>query len=103
MEDAQQQVAAFIQGQGLSLSPEVRMLDVASEIGELAKEVLKGTGYGAAPWAAPVALQEEMGDCLFSLLALCSALELDAGEALSAALRKYARRAAQKGSIGSGR
>ena len=44
-----------------------------------------------------------MGDCLFSLLALCSATGLDAEKALAAALEKYASRAARTGQVGSGR
>lgn len=46
---------------------------------------------------------EEMGDCLFSLLSLCCALDIDAETALNIALSKYQLRFEQKGAIGSDR
>ena len=49
MEKAQKQVNDFMEAQGLSFSLEARMLDLVSEVGELAKEVLKGSDYGTAP------------------------------------------------------
>ena len=49
MEKAQKRVKDFMGEQGLSFSPEARMLDLVSEVGELAKEVLKGSDYGTAP------------------------------------------------------
>ena len=103
MEKAQKRVRDFIGEHGLSLSPETRMLDLVSEVGELAKEVLKGSGYGTVPLQSGAGLEEEMGDCLFSLLALCSAAGLDAERALAAALEKYTSRAARTGQVGSGR
>ena len=102
MEKAQKRVKDFMGEQGLSSSPEARMLDLVSEVGELAKEVLKGSDYGTAPLLPGAGLEEEMGDCLFSLLALCSAAGLDAEKALAAALEKYAARAARTGQVGSG-
>lgn len=103
MEKAQQRVKDFMEEHRLPLSPEARMLDLVSEAGELAKEMLKGSAYGTAPLLPGDGLEEEMGDCLFSLLALCSALGLDAESALAAALEKYASRAARTGQVGSGR
>ena len=44
-----------------------------------------------------------MGDCLFSLLALCGELGIDAREALEGALKKYSERFAEKADVGSGR
>lgn len=66
MEKAQKQVNDFMEAQGLSFSLEARMLDLVSEVGELAKEVLKGSDYGTAPLLPGAGLEEEMGDCLFS-------------------------------------
>ncbi len=103
MGKAQDMVRGVMEEQGLSFSPEVRMLDLVSETGELAKEWLKGTGYGQREFTHTPGLEEEVGDCLFSLLALCEALGMDADGALAAALEKYARRARETGSVGSGR
>ena len=44
-----------------------------------------------------------MGDCLFSLLALCCTLGVDAASALQGVLEKYERRLAETGDMGSGR
>ena len=69
----QKQVREPMARYGLSLDPQIRVLDVASEVGELAKEVLKATGYGTNPLEKHAALEEELGDCLFSLL--CQSVE----------------------------
>ncbi len=42
-----------------------------------------------------------MGDCLFSILALCCEMNIDAEEALNFALNKYKQRNELKGNIGS--
>lgn len=97
----QKRVQDFVKAHGLSIPAELRYLDLVSEVGELGKAMLLDTDYGkAAPKHAPdMAL--EAGDCLFSLIALCEALGIDAEAALQAALAKYQRRFAEKGSIGS--
>ena len=46
---------------------------------------------------------EEMGDCLFSILALCIELEIDAEKALKYALKKYQKRLGLNVTISSGR
>ena len=51
---------------GLGTDPQARMLDLSSEVGELAKEVLKATGYGTRPLAPTPSMEEELGDCLAS-------------------------------------
>ena len=76
------------------------MLDLASEVGELAKEVLKATGYGTRPLAPTASLEEELGDCVFSLLCVSEALGLDGEKALDQALEKYKARFAEAGDIG---
>lgn len=99
----QDQVRKAIEQYGLSGGIEIRYIDLVSEIGELGKELLKGSDYGRKAGSAPEAGKEEMGDCLFSLLALCCEMKIDAVEALAAALRKYQGRYDAKGEIGSGR
>ena len=43
---------------------------------------------------------EELGDCLFSLLCLSEALEVDAENAFNGVLEKYQQRFAETGQIG---
>jgi hypothetical protein len=47
--DAQQRVAAFVATHDMDAPPAYRLLNVASELGELAKEVNESTGYGSDP------------------------------------------------------
>lgn len=100
MRETQQKVAAFAKAYGLGTDPQARMLDLASEVGELAKEVLKATGYGSRPLLQTPALEEELGDCVFSLLCVSEALGLDGENALNLALEKYKARFAEAGAIG---
>jgi NTP pyrophosphatase (non-canonical NTP hydrolase) len=99
----QRQVAAFARAHGLLHDPATHALDLASEVGEVAKEVLRATHYGCQPFRAGPELAAELGDALYSLLALAESCGVDAGEALEKALAKYERRLAQHGAAGSQR
>ena len=104
MRDAQKCVRELISTCQLETSPSIRYLDLISEVGETAKELLKATDYGKTEIGSPTAaMEDELGDCLFSLLALCDALGVDAGQALEGALNKYRTRWETRGSVGSGR
>lgn len=46
MKDIQQKVAEFVKKYKLKHPPEISALDLVSEIGELAKEIIKTTNYG---------------------------------------------------------
>jgi NTP pyrophosphatase (non-canonical NTP hydrolase) len=86
--EEQQQVADFVAHHDIEAPPTFRLLDLVSELGEVAKDVNESTGYGTTP--ADVAVSEdELGDTLFALLALAEELDVDAGEALDTALAKY--------------
>ena len=98
----QEQVKKAMETYSLTGGIEVRYLDLMSELGELGKEILKGTNYGKEAYSPHEKSREEMGDCLFSLLALCCEMKIDAREALDCALRKYRERYDRNGSIGSG-
>lgn len=89
--DAQTKVAEFIQHHELHASPVYRLLDLEAEVGELAKEMLESTSYGDEPAQLHVSV-DELGDVLFTLLALASTLEIDADDALEVSLSKYERR-----------
>ena len=97
----QHQIRQFINTHGLNCGPESRFIDLASEVGELGKEILKATAYGRKPFTPGPGCQEEMGDCLFSLLALCCETGIDAAEALEGALDKYRARLRRRGDAGS--
>lgn len=79
MDEQQQRVKDWMARYGLGTDPQARMLDLSSEVGELAKEVLKSTAYGTRPFTPTASLEEELGDCLFSLLCLSQCLGLGGG------------------------
>jgi NTP pyrophosphatase (non-canonical NTP hydrolase) len=101
MEDQQRRVAAFVDDHDLETPPAYRVLDLASEVGELAKDANESTAYGAEPDALEIS-SDEIGDVLFALLALADDLEIDADDALEEALEKYGERLEESGSAGSG-
>lgn len=88
----QNKVKKLVEEYNLSCGTAARYMDLVSEIGELGKEILKKTEYGQKDYAINETSIEEMGDCIFSLLALCSEMEIDAVEALDHALEKYRNR-----------
>ena len=99
--DAQSRVASFVEANDLEAPPPYRLLDAVSELGEVAKAVCTSTGYGADPEAVAVP-EDELGDALFALLALCETLDVDARAALETALAKYEDRLEETGDAGSG-
>lgn len=102
MREMQQTAAAFAKSHGMSREPWVRFLDFSSEAGELSKELLKASHYGETPVEPAPGMEEELGDCMFSLLCLADALGLDAEKALEGSLEKYDRRFRTTGKIESG-
>jgi NTP pyrophosphatase (non-canonical NTP hydrolase) len=73
-----------------------------SEVGELAKEVLKGSDYGRVPFEPPETWADELSDCFFSLVCLANSTGVDLGEGLESALAKYRDRMVRRGDAGSG-
>ena len=97
----QERVAAFARRHGLLHDPATHALDLVSEIGEVAKEVLLASDYGRrAPEFGPQ-LAGELGDALYSLLALAEACGVDADRVLTAAMVKYEHRLSERGEAGS--
>ena len=99
----QERVAGFVDMHALRASAEARVMDLVSEVGEVAKEVLKATRYGEQPFAASQAWEEELADVFFSLICLANATNVDLERALDGALEKYRQRLAGRGEAGSGR
>ena len=85
----------------LNCGYEARYIDLVSEIGELGKELLKGSDYHKSSLNITANTAEEMGDCLFSIIALCQELSINPESALDLALEKYKQRFVVKQGIGS--
>jgi NTP pyrophosphatase (non-canonical NTP hydrolase) len=92
---------AFLARHGLSHTPQIHILDLVSEVGELAKALLEDSDYGESPSQSTPALEEELGDVFFSLIALAESLNVDLEAALDKAFVKYEARMAAKGHCGS--
>ncbi len=99
---AQRKVAGFVEAHGMELSPEYRLLDLVSEIGETAKAVLKETDYGRTQFQPTAEWADELGDTLFALICLANATGVDLEEALDRVLDKYRDRLDATGDAGSG-
>ena len=97
----QRRVAAFLADHDLTADPAYRVLDLAAEVGEVAADAAKSSDYGADPASLAVS-EDELGDALFALLAVCEGLDVDAGEALATSLAKYKARIAESDAAGSG-
>lgn len=79
-----------------------RILDIQSELGELAKEYLKSSNYGVKDFNLSDEFFMEYGDVLYSLLSLANEIGIDANNALDKVLDKYKKRIKNKNSMGSG-
>lgn len=83
------------------LPASIRMLDITSEVGELAKEVIKCQNYSETEFKTSSDLKMELGDCLYSLISFAFECDIDPAGALSEAIEKYQKRFTKKGHIGS--
>jgi len=99
----QQVVAEFVAAHQLEAPPEIRVLDLVSEVGEVAKEVLKGSAYGQQPFRSTEEWAGELADCFFSLICLANGTGVNLEAEVAEVLAKYQRRLRQTGGAGSGR
>jgi len=99
--DEQQKVAQFIQEHEMESPAAYRLIDLVSELGEVAKDAAESTDYGDAPADLDIE-SDEIGDVLFSLLALAESVEIDASDALDEALAKYDERISVSDTAASG-
>lgn len=97
----QEMVKNFSKEKKLNNTVEMRLLDLVSEVGELAKEVLKGTNYGDQPFKITDNLTSEIGDVLFTLICIANETNIDLESSLLEVLDKYNKRYNQKGNLGS--
>ncbi|KNF08363.1 putative pyrophosphatase [Gottschalkia purinilytica] len=101
--DAQKQVSNFTKDKELKLNVNTRIIDLVSEVGELSKEILKGTNYGNKPFEKTEEWESEIGDVLFSLICIANETNTNLKDCLSYVLDKYEKRFINKGNLGSGR
>ena len=98
----QQLVDQFIAEHQLETSVEIRLLDLLSELGEVAKEALKSNQYGKAHFSPTPNWEEELADAFFSLVCIANSSGVNLETALEHALQKYRSRIEQNGEAGSG-
>jgi NTP pyrophosphatase (non-canonical NTP hydrolase) len=96
-------VKCFVTENDLSLLTHTRVLDLAAEVGELAKEVLKGSSYGQEPFSPTENWADELGDVFFSLIFVANSTGVDLEAALAQTLEKYRQRLGRSGEMSSGR
>jgi len=97
----QKKVMNFIQDHNLDMSFTYRVLDLISELGEVAKEICKQSTYGQNPFQSDQNFIQELGDVFFSLCALANKCSIDLNHALDETLSKYRKRIQSKGHAGS--
>jgi len=100
MKEIQEKIKQFCKEHNLESSPEVRILDIMSELGEVSKEILKMNNYGKKEIEYNDEIKSEIGDLFFSLITLANSLDINLEEALNIILNKYEKRL-KKGSAGS--
>ena len=103
MENIQNKVDNIVKKYDLTSSAEIRFIDLTSELGELGKEILKGSDYGKKDFINTQNLESEFGDVLFSLICVANELNIDLRQALTGVINKYEKRFSNNGNIGSGR
>lgn len=92
MKDIQKKVRKFCEENNLDAPIEHRILDLVSEIGELAKEILKMSDYGKKPIEYREEVKAELGDILYVLIILANHFDISLEEALDLVLEKYKKR-----------
>lgn len=96
----QREIKEYCAEYSISSPVEHRVLDLASEVGEVAKEVLKMSDYGNKPLEKNSEIESEIGDVFFTLLVLSNQLDIKLDNALEIVLNKYNKRLI-KGGVGS--
>ena len=91
----------FLERHALGHTPQTHALDLVSEVGEVAKALLEASDYGRSSLTPSPALNEELGDAFYSLIALAESLDVDLKAALEGVLEKYEARLATQGHAGS--
>jgi NTP pyrophosphatase (non-canonical NTP hydrolase) len=101
MKDIQKSVKEFVEKHNLNASPEFRIVCMTEDLGELAKEILKSTGYGRHDFQVTGGFHEETGDVLFALVCIANAGGTDLEKSLQNTMAKMISRIKEKGHPGS--
>ena len=96
MKEQQNEVQEFVEKNNLQTEPAFRIMDLVAELGEVVADATKSSHYGKHKGELKVK-EDEVGDVLFSLCALCNNLDIDAEEAFDQAMEKYEERIQDKG------
>ena len=94
-------VKKFMDEHKLNNPIEYRMLDLVDEVGEVAKEISKMSGYGTKKPEFRKEIAGELGDAFYSLITVANYYDVDLPEALAAVIGKYERRIKKGGHPGS--
>jgi NTP pyrophosphatase (non-canonical NTP hydrolase) len=100
MKELQEKIKKFCRENDMEAPLEVRVLDTMSELGEVAKEVLKMNNYGKKDLEYREELKGELGDVMYSLITIANTYDIDLEEATEMVLKKYEKRL-EKGSASS--
>jgi len=93
MNKLQKKVDAFSKKNNLSKNPDILIIDLTSEIGELAKEIIKSTDYGTNKIRKITSeTKSEIGDVLFVLIRLANELNVDLDSSILETIEKYSKR-----------
>lgn len=101
LDELQLLVKKFVDDRDIGTSTANRMLDLLSEAGELAKEVLKSSDYGKRAFENTEAFVNEFGDVLFSVICLANQTDLNLENIIETSLVKYDKRFKEHHHIGS--
>ncbi|MFB6199523.1 MAG: MazG nucleotide pyrophosphohydrolase domain-containing protein [Candidatus Nanohaloarchaea archaeon] len=100
MKQQQERVKEYMEENNLRGTTAFRIMDFMAEAGEIVQDAVKSADYGVNEEDLEVK-EDEIGDALFSLLAVCNDLEIDAEEAFQKAIQKYEKRIEETGDPGS--
>jgi len=92
MKEIQEKIKKFCKDKNLDSTLEIKVLDLVSEVGEVSKEIIKGTNYGKKDFKITENTESEIGDVLFSLITIANQLDVDLEIALEKVLEKYQKR-----------
>jgi NTP pyrophosphatase (non-canonical NTP hydrolase) len=98
---SQDKVVKFMKDNKIDSPIEYRFLDLVSELGEVAKEMIKMTDYGTKKSKFREEIVSELGDTFYSLITVANYYNVDLEEALSKILVKYSKRIKKGGHSGS--
>ncbi|MBV9864919.1 MAG: hypothetical protein JO316_06185 [Abitibacteriaceae bacterium] len=85
-----QPLREFIAQHNLETQPAFSLLDVVSELGDVAKVLLKSTDYGQRPTDTDsTQMREAIGDLMFAVAYLSTLYDVDPEAALWESVRKF--------------